>query len=60
MYHLNFNKIIRGKAGWDLHKYAQQIYGHLSPISYTIQIRQAIDAGYSWWSQDELRGDILP
>ena len=37
----------------------QQQFGHLPPISQTIQLRQAKDVGYSWESKDKLISDIL-
>ena len=36
-----------------------QIYGHLPPITKTIQVRRTRHAGHSWRSQDELVSDVL-
>ena len=35
------------------------IYGHLSPITKTIQVRQTRHAGHCWRSKDELISDVL-
>ena len=40
------------------HTTKQQLYGHLPPISQTIQIRQTIHVGHCWRSTDELIRDI--
>ena len=37
----------------------QQLYGHLPPISKTIQISRTRHAGYCWKSKDELISDVL-
>ena len=37
----------------------QQLYGHLTPISKTIQIRRTSHTGHCWRSKDELVSDIL-
>ena len=38
----------------------EQQYGHLSPITKTIQVRRTRHAGHCWRSGDELISDILP
>ena len=35
------------------------IYGHLPPITTTIQVRQTRHAGHCCWSRDELISDVL-
>ena len=39
---------------WKQHPTKQQVYGHLPPISKTIQIRWTRHAGHCWRSKDEL------
>ena len=41
------------------HSTKSQLYGHLPPITKTIQIRRTRDAGYWWRSREELISDIL-
>ena len=36
-----------------------QVYGHLPPITKTIQVRRAKHAGHCWRSKDELVSDVL-
>ena len=36
-----------------------QLYGHLPPITKTIQVRQTRHAEHSWRSRDELISDVL-
>ena len=36
-----------------------QLYGHLPPITKTIQVRQTRHAGHCWRSRDELIRDVL-
>ena len=44
---------------WKLHLRKQHLYGHLPPISKTIQIRWTRHAGHCWRSKDELQSDVL-
>ena len=37
----------------------QQLYGHLPPITKTIQVRRTRHAGHCWRSRDELISDVL-
>ena len=37
----------------------KQLYGHLPPITKTIQVRRIRNAGHCWRSKDELISDIL-
>ena len=41
------------------HPTKQQLYGHLPPITKTIQIRRTRHAGHCWRSRDELISDVL-
>ena len=45
---------------WRQHTTKQQLYGHLPPITKTIQVRRTRHAGHCWRSKDELISDILP
>ena len=44
---------------WKQHPKKQQLYGHLPPISKTIQIRWIKHPGHCWRSKDELISDVL-
>ena len=41
------------------HPTKQHLYGHLPPISKTIQVRRTRHAGHCWRTQDELISDVL-
>ena len=43
---------------WRQHPTKQQLYGHLLPITKTIQVRQTRHTGHCWRSGDELINDI--
>ena len=49
---------IRNKS-WRQHPTKNQLYGHQSPISKTIQIRSTGNAGRCWRSKDELKSNVL-
>ena len=44
---------------WRQHPRRHQLYGHLSPITKTIQVRRTKHAGHCWRSRDELISDVL-
>ena len=44
---------------WRQDSTKQQLYGHLPPITKTIQIRRTRLVGHCWRSKDELRSDVL-
>ena len=44
---------------WRQHPTRHQLYGHLPPITRTIQVRRTRHAGHSWRSKDELISDVL-
>ena len=44
---------------WRQHPTRHQLYGHLPPITKTIQARRTRHAGHSWRSRDELMKDVL-
>ena len=41
------------------HPTRYQLYGHLPPITKTIQVRRTRHAGHCWRSKDELISDVL-
>ena len=47
------------KKSWRKQPTKEQLYGHLPPITKTIQVRQIRHAGHCWKSKDELTSDIL-
>ena len=73
MHHLDANKMARKEARRQLHKDVasnikkswqqrptkHQLYGHLLPITKTIQVRRTRHAGHCWRSRDELISDVL-
>ena len=46
-------------TSWRQHPTRLQLYGHLSPITKTIQVRRTRHAGHCWRSKDELISDVL-
>ena len=44
---------------WRQHTTRHQLYGHLPPITKTIQARRTTHAGHRWRSRDELIRDVL-
>ena len=44
---------------WQQHPTRHQLYGHLPPITKTIQVRRTRHAGHCWRSKDELISDVL-
>ena len=51
-------KKLDGKSWWQ-HPTRHQLYGHLPPITKTIQVRRTRHAGHGWKSRDELISDAL-
>ena len=49
---------ILNKSWWQ-HPTRHQLYGHLPPITKTIQVRRTRHAGHCWRSKDELISDVL-
>ena len=43
---------------WRQHPTKQQLYGHLPPITKTIQIRRTRHAGHCWRNRDDLISDV--
>ena len=57
----NYTRILRAilNKSWRQHPTKHQLYGHLPPITKTIQVRQTRHAGHCWRSKDELVSDLL-
>ena len=57
----NYTKMLRAilNKSWRQNPTRRQLYGHLPPITKTIQVRQTRHAGHSWRSRDELISDVL-
>ena len=57
----NYTRMLRAvlNRSWRQHPTRHQLYGHLPPITKTIQVRRARHAGYCWKSKDELISDVL-
>ena len=51
-------RAILNKSWWQ-HPTIHQLYGHLPPITKTIQVRRTRHAGHCWRSWDELIRDVL-
>ena len=57
----NYTRMLRAilNKSWRQHPTRHQLYGHLLPITKTIQVRQTRHAGHCWRSRDELISDVL-
>ena len=57
----NYTRMLRAilNKSWRQHPTRRQIYGHLPPITKTIQVRRARHARHCWRSKDELVSDVL-
>ena len=57
----NYTRMLRAilNKSWRQHPTRHQLYGHLSPITQTIQVRRTRHAGHCWRSRDELIRDVL-
>ena len=57
----NYTRMLRAilNKSWRQHPTRHQLYGHLPPITKTIQVRRARHAGHCWRSRDELISDVL-
>ncbi len=56
----NYTRMLRAilNKSWQQHPTRQQLYGHLPPITKTIQVRRTRHAGHCWRSRDELIRDV--
>ena len=57
----NYTRILWAilNRSWRQHPTWHQLYGHLPPITKTIQVRRTRHAGHCWRSRDELISDVL-
>ena len=57
----NYTRMLRAilNKSWRQHPTRHQLYGHLPPITKTIQARRTRHAGHSWRSREELISDVL-
>ena len=56
----NYTRMLQAilNKSWRQHPTKHQLYGHLPPITKTIQGRRARHAGHCWRSRDELISDV--
>ena len=57
----NYTRMLQAilNKSWWQHPTKRQLYGHLPPITKTIQVRRTRHAGHCWRSRDELISDVL-
>ena len=57
----NYTRMLRAilNKSWRQHPTRHQLYGHLPPITKTIQVTRTRHAGHCWRSKDELISDVL-
>ena len=57
----NYTRMLRAisNKSWWQHSTKHQLYGHLPPITKTVQVRRTRHAGHCWRSRDELINDVL-
>ena len=57
----NYTRMLRAilNKSWRQHPKMHQLYGHLPPITKTIQARRTRHAGHCWRSKNELISDVL-
>ena len=57
----NYTRMLQAilNKSWRQHPTKHQLYGHLPPITKTIQVRRTRHAGHCWRSTDELISDVL-
>ena len=58
----NYTRMLRAilNKSWRQHPTRHQLYGHLPPITKTIQARRTRYVGHCWMIRDELKSDVLP
>ena len=58
---VNYTRMLRAilNKSWRQHPTRHQLYGHLPPITKTIQVRRTRHTGHCWRSRDELIRDVL-
>ena len=57
----NYTRMLRAilNKSWRRHPTKQQLYGHIPPITKTIQVRLTNHPGHCWRSKNELISDVL-
>ena len=57
----NYTRMLRAilNKSWRQHPTRHQLYGHLLPITKTIQVRRTRHAGHCWRNKDEFISDVL-
>ena len=57
----NYTRMLQAilNKSWRQHLTKQELYGHLPPITKTIQVRRTKHTGHYWRSRDELISDVL-
>ena len=57
----NYTRMLRAvlNKSWRQHPTKHQLYGHLPPVTKTIQVRRTRHAGHCWRSKGELISDVL-
>ena len=57
----NYTRMLRAilNKSWRQHPTRHQLYGHMPPITKTIQVRQTRHAGHCWRNREELISDVL-
>ena len=57
----NYTRMLRAilNKSWQQRPTRRQLYGHLPPITKTIQARRTRHAGHCWRSKDEIVSDVL-
>ena len=57
----NYTRMLRAilNKSWRQHPTRHQLYGHLPPITKTIQVKRTRHAGHCWRSRNELISDVL-
>ena len=57
----NYTRMLQAilNKSWQQHPTKHQLYGHLPPITKTIQVRQTRHAGHCWRNRDALISDVL-
>ena len=57
----NYTRMLRAilNKSWRQHPIKHQIYGHLPPVTKTIQVKRTRHTGHCWRSRDEFISDVL-
>ena len=57
----DYTRMLRAilNKSWRQHPTRRQLYGHLLPITKTIQVRRTRHVGHCWRGRDELTSDLL-